>query len=850
MASRGWLFLALLSCTVFGQEPPEAPEYVVLREKESAENAELSSRAEQAASREEQLKVRRTQAEQRLERAKDRKKQISNAYARDVSDEGRLTKDEVLYRLGQLRKDTDERVLAEDLKRLEAEEQAIRDRRERVDDLLTTHEEDFAALRRKAKETFEKAKPEGSFAIEEARWDAVRTERFSQLKQLQKLYGTHLRQVLALADLRRLEHAALRDALIRLQQENLFLRGKSDLSWDAVKKGLSDTSRLPGWLATAAGSVGRYVAGPGGGALLRLGGFVLLAGVAVFLLGLLAQRRHERIPEDALLRRQVWGIAARLARTVGVAAVLFLLFYGASALLPDLGHGVRGLLAALGGVVGGFWIARALARSLKRASAGDGAWQPPPRAAARLSFGIRLLAWLSLVFLPVLFALDSLGYENRGAREALWLLYEVVVGIVIVAVLLRRRLLLGLFAAPLYQTLVKVLQPLAVLLVPFLLLLDALSYDILAGLITRFSVAALVGSVVGLYAHRLCTWLALAWIERTYAEDEERREAAQGALRYALGVVFFFLTLWIFLLLSGSDLGELRGFLEVPLPFQAPDAEQVVTWWNVLTALVLLVVFLKGVGPAKDVLAHQVLSRTKLEPGLRYTITTLFGYVLLTIGLFVGVRQVIDLTNLGYVVAALSVGIGFGLQEIVSNFISGLILLFERPLKVGDLVQVGDTEGVVRRINIRATTVQTLDNSYLLVPNKEFITQTVVNFAHTDPKLRLHIGVGVSYGSDTAKVRDVLLDVAAAHDKVLEYPAPVARFVGFGNSSLDFDLLVWIRNPPQKEPVMSELRYAIFDAFREHGIEIPFPQRDLHVRSVKVPIPVERPTPDPEDGPS
>jgi small-conductance mechanosensitive channel len=212
----------------------------------------------------------------------------------------------------------------------------------------------------------------------------------------------------------------------------------------------------------------------------------------------------------------------------------------------------------------------------------------------------------------------------------------------------------------------------------------------------------------------------------------------------------------------------------------------------------------------------------------------LIGYVLIGAGAYFGIRQVFDLTNLGYIVAALSVGIGFGLQEIISNFVSGLILLFERPLKVGDLVSVGDQMGVVKNINIRATTVLTNDNVYLLVPNRDFIGQTVTNWAHKDPKMRLHVGVGVSYGSDTALVKKVLLEVGAAHGAVLKYPAPDVFFTGFGDSSLDFDLLVWIADPPRQRRIASELCFAIFDAFNEHDIEIPFPQRDLHLRSAEV----------------
>ena len=187
---------------------------------------------------------------------------------------------------------------------------------------------------------------------------------------------------------------------------------------------------------------------------------------------------------------------------------------------------------------------------------------------------------------------------------------------------------------------------------------------------------------------------------------------------------------------------------------------------------------------------------------------------------------------MGYAVAALSLGIGFGLQEIVSNFVSGLILLFERPLQVGDLVQVGETVGVVERINIRATTVRTLDNEFILVPNRELVTKDVVNHTHNDPRLRVRVPVGVAYGSDLELVREALLSAARDNRLVLKRPAPEAFFKGFGDSSLDFELRAWISRPLDRPAVTSELNNKIDEAFRAAGVTIPFPQRDLHLRSV------------------
>ncbi|MEE9342236.1 MAG: mechanosensitive ion channel domain-containing protein, partial [Gammaproteobacteria bacterium] len=182
---------------------------------------------------------------------------------------------------------------------------------------------------------------------------------------------------------------------------------------------------------------------------------------------------------------------------------------------------------------------------------------------------------------------------------------------------------------------------------------------------------------------------------------------------------------------------------------------------------------------------------------------------------------------------ALSVGIGFGLQNIVNNFVSGLILLFERPIKTGDWVVVGQTEGYVKRIRIRATQIQTFDRSDVIVPNSELISHQLTNWMYQNQHGRARIPVGVAYGSDTEKVKDLLLAVAADHSRVIKTsiaPEPNVLFLGFGDSALNFELRVFIYNISDRLSVVSELNFAIDKAFREQGIEIPFPQRDVHIR--------------------
>lgn len=190
-----------------------------------------------------------------------------------------------------------------------------------------------------------------------------------------------------------------------------------------------------------------------------------------------------------------------------------------------------------------------------------------------------------------------------------------------------------------------------------------------------------------------------------------------------------------------------------------------------------------------------------------------------------------DWSQLKWIVAALGVGLGFGLQEIVANFVSGLIILFERPVRVGDLVSIGPTTGTVSRIKIRAITITDFDNFEVIVPNKSFITGTVQNWSLTSQVTRLLIKVGVAYGSDVSQVQKLMLDVAAANPQVLSTPAPSAFFVNFGASALDFEMRVFVDTIDQRLLTQHELHMALDAAFTQAGIEIPFPQRDVHLRS-------------------
>ena len=255
-------------------------------------------------------------------------------------------------------------------------------------------------------------------------------------------------------------------------------------------------------------------------------------------------------------------------------------------------------------------------------------------------------------------------------------------------------------------------------------------------------------------------------------------------------------------------------------------------------ATILFAIFLFAVGLyvsrlIASWLDRRILSRARMDRGLRDSIRTGLGYVGIVIAFLIAVSYIgADFSDLAIVAGALSVGIGFGLQTVVNNFVSGIILLAERPIKVGDWIVVGNEEGYVRRINVRATEIETFERSTVIIPNSSLIGGEVKNWMLRSPTGRLEILVGVSYDSDPEQVRDILLDIARAHEAVLEMPAPFVRFIDFGASSLDFSLRAYISNVDQSLSVRSDLRFAIFAAFREAGIEIPFPQRDINFRDI------------------
>ena len=312
----------------------------------------------------------------------------------------------------------------------------------------------------------------------------------------------------------------------------------------------------------------------------------------------------------------------------------------------------------------------------------------------------------------------------------------------------------------------------------------------------------------------------------------------QGKSKLGVYQLFFDALFWIgFLMIifqvwdpTGTVLGTISSYATDGIPMG--DIRIIPT--NIIAGIIAFVVLTAITGWIKVWIEKRWLRQITADRGARDALVTIVGYAGFTISLLVGLSiGGINITGLAVVAGALSVGIGFGLQSIANNFVSGIILLFERPIKSGDFISVGDVEGYVRKISIRATEIETLDNQDMLIPNAELVSGRVTNWVLHNPYGRLKLKIGVAYGSDVKKVISILQDIASNNNQVItdgRASPPKALFMGFGDSSLEFELRVRILDIKKRYDVLSELNLGVNDAFIKEAIEIPFPQRDIHIK--------------------
>jgi small-conductance mechanosensitive channel len=277
-------------------------------------------------------------------------------------------------------------------------------------------------------------------------------------------------------------------------------------------------------------------------------------------------------------------------------------------------------------------------------------------------------------------------------------------------------------------------------------------------------------------------------------------------------------------------LERIKEFLDITI-VKAGGTE--VSLWTLLYLLVLMFLLFYLSGKMKKWLVEKVLIKGKMAFGARQALATIIRYFVIAFGVVILLQTAgINLTAFHVLAGTVGIGVGFGLQNIASNFVSGLIILFERPIKIGDRVEVGNVEGDVIEINARSTTVVTNDNIAIIIPNSKFVTENVVNWSLTGSDVRFRVPVSVAYGSDIGKVVELLEAIGRDNPDVLETPPPAVRFLAFGDNGLFLELRVWSTTlTHRKATLISALNFAINEKFQEHGIEMPYPQRDIRIRT-------------------
>jgi small-conductance mechanosensitive channel len=365
------------------------------------------------------------------------------------------------------------------------------------------------------------------------------------------------------------------------------------------------------------------------------------------------------------------------------------------------------------------------------------------------------------------------------------------------------------------------------------LVAGASGYVLLASLVTT-GILALSALALALYAgiRVLSGLLAFAlrvWPFRTLEMVKQHRALLERRV-YGVLVLVAFAT-WVSRFLSVIGLREQTLSLITSILYARLERGSIsISLLDVLAFVITVWIASLVSSFIRFALQEDVFPRMRVAPGSSYAISSLLHYFILAFGVVVGLGVMgVNLTSVSVLAGALGVGIGFGLQSVVNNFISGLILLFEQPVHVGDTIEVGDLQGEIRRIGIRASIVRTWHGADIIVPNAQFITEKVTNWTFRDQLRRIDLPVGVNYGAAPKQVIELLEKVAEANTRVMRNPPPKCLFVGYGDSTINFELRAWTDQFYNWQQIRSELAMAVYDAVYAAGMTFPFPQRDVHI---------------------
>jgi len=383
--------------------------------------------------------------------------------------------------------------------------------------------------------------------------------------------------------------------------------------------------------------------------------------------------------------------------------------------------------------------------------------------------------------------------------------------------------------------------------IPFFWLLAILSFIILASNIFAYAALSrfifertvmLSGLLITVILIRALAEPLFSRLETLFQSEYQPQNETTGQqklltfwLTLSLDIILLFASLPIIALIVGADWSSIKEWaVQAFLGFEVGAVT--ISIANIVLALGLFLGLLFVTKIIQKLLSQKILPNTNVNSSVQQSTIQVIGYIGLIVALLTGISSIgFDLSNLALIAGALSVGIGFGLQSIVSNFVSGLILLFERPIKIGDWIITDSGEGIVKKINVRATEIETFDRTSIIVPNAELISSSVKNWTHKDQVGRVKIIVGVSYNSDPHHVNQTLIDYINNNEKVLKWPEPKILFQDFADSALIFELRFFIRDIRDLPVISTEVRFDIWDRLKAENIEISYPQRDLHIRS-------------------
>ena len=312
-----------------------------------------------------------------------------------------------------------------------------------------------------------------------------------------------------------------------------------------------------------------------------------------------------------------------------------------------------------------------------------------------------------------------------------------------------------------------------------------------------------------------------------------KKKFVRNISRVFKGIIHVFAFTFIMRVL-GVKLTNIFDFIVAVLNFRLfTIADTNISLITLIVITVVIFVAVKLARLVRNYFNNRVFQRFNIEEGLRLSLSKLIGYLIIIIGVIIALQGLgIKLTALTVFAGVLGVGIGFGMQSITANIVSGIVILFERPIKEGDIVRFKDTIGEVMKINLRATVIKTILNEHLIVPNSEFINSVVENMSYGDIRLRIKVRVGVAYGTDPYLVKEALIEAARSTENVMKSPEPTVWFKEFGDSSLNFDLFAWIDNPKKRFETESDLHFEIVKQFKHRDITIPFPQRDVYIKQL------------------